>query len=179
MLTNAKLDAIFHKRGFADFRWIDPKAIVTAEWVRMKCRFGCGEYGKTATCPPNTPSVEECERFFREYKRAVIFHFPKAVARPEDRHAWSRGVNLKLVDLEREVFLAGHVKAFLLAMDSCALCAKCVADPAACKVPRKARPSAEAMGIDVYSTVLKAGYPIEVLSDYKKTMNRYAILLVD
>jgi predicted metal-binding protein len=46
-------------------------------------------------------------------------------------------------------------------------------------VPRKARPSAEAMGIDVYSTVLRAGYPIEVLSDYKKTMNRYAILLVD
>jgi len=179
MITKTKLDAIFRKRGFPDFRWIDPKAIVTAQWVRMKCRFGCLEYGKTATCPPNTPSVAECERFFGEYKRAVIFHFEKSVARPEDRHAWSRGVNLKLVDLEREVFLAGHVKAFLMAMDSCAICAKCTSDPAACKFPRRARPSAEAMGIDVYSTVLRAGYPIEVLSDYKKTMNRYAVLLVD
>jgi hypothetical protein len=35
------------------------------------------------------------------------------------------------------------------------------------------------MAVDVYGTVLRAGYPIEVLSDYKKTMNRYAFLLVD
>jgi predicted metal-binding protein len=179
MTSKTKLEEMFRKSGFTDFRWLDPKSIVTAQWVRMKCRFGCGEYGQTATCPPNTPSVEECERFFREYKRAVIFHFAKSVARPEDRHPWSRGVNLKLVKLEREIFLAGNVKAFLLAMDSCAICDECVADPAACKKPRLARPSAESMAIDVYSTVLKAGYPIEVLSSYKQVMNRYAILLID
>jgi predicted metal-binding protein len=179
MATKTTLESLFRKSGFTDFRWIDPRAIVTAQWVRMKCRFGCGEYGKTATCPPNTPSVAECERFFGEYKRAVVFHFAKSVARPEDRSTWSRGVNLKLVKLESTVFLAGHVKAFLLAMDSCAICPECTADPAACKEPRRARPSAEAMAIDVYSTVLRAGYPIEVLSSYKQTMNRYAILLVD
>jgi predicted metal-binding protein len=179
MTSKQKLEAMFRDRGIIDFRWLDPKAIVTGQWVRMKCRFGCGEYGHTVTCPPNTPSVEECERFFREYKRAVIFHFPKSVAHPEDRYAWSRKVNLKLVKLEREVFLAGNVKAFLLAMDSCAICDACVADPAACKEPRLARPSAESMAIDVYSTVLKAGYPIEVLSNTKQVMNRYAILLID
>ncbi|HIJ41395.1 MAG TPA: hypothetical protein HPP90_10015 [Deltaproteobacteria bacterium] len=30
--------------------------------MRMKCTFWCGEYGHNATCPPNTPSVAECER---------------------------------------------------------------------------------------------------------------------
>ena len=179
MLSKTKLETVFRKNGFSDFRWIDPRSIVIAQWVRMKCRFGCGEYGKTACCPPNTPTVGECERFVREYKRAAVFHFEKSVARPEDRHAWSRGVNLKLVKLEREVFLSGHVKAFLLAMDSCNICSMCVGDPALCKEPRKARPSAEAMAVDVYSTVLRAGYPIEVLADFKQMMNRYAILLVD
>ena len=33
------------------------------------------------------------------------------------------------------------------------------------------------MAVDVYSTVLRAGYPIEVLSDYNQAMNRYAFLL--
>ena len=179
MPSNAKLETLFRRHGFTDFRWFHPKDIIVAQWVRMKCRFGCGEYGHTACCPPNTPPVEECERFFREYKRGAIFHFEKAVARPEDRHGWTKTVNLKLSKLEREVFLSGHVKAFLLFMDSCSFCAECTGDPKACKDPRRARPAAEAMAVDVYGTVLRAGYPIEVLSDFKKTMNRYAFLLID
>jgi hypothetical protein len=41
------------------------------------------------------------------------------------------------------------------------------------------RPEADALGVDVYTTVRKLGYPIEVLSDYKQAMNRYAFLLID
>ena len=179
MATKTKLEEMFRRRGFTDFRWFDPKNIVVAHWVRMKCRFGCGEYGHSACCPPNTPPVEECDRFFREYRRGAIFHFARAVDKPEDRFGWTKRVNLGLSKLEREVFLAGHVKAFLLFMDSCSFCAACTGAPAACKDPRRARPAAEAMAVDVYSTVLRAGFPIEVLSDYKQTMNRYAFLLID
>jgi len=173
-----KLETMIQKHGFTDFKWIDPKEIVVAEWVRMKCRFGCPDYGQSPCCPPNAPPVEECARFFREYKSAVLFHFAKSVDKPEDRHAWSRGINADLLNLEQEVFLSGHVKAFLMFMDSCNLCAKCASSRAECKKPKLARPSPDAMAIDVFSTVLKAGYPIEVLHDYKQQMNRYAILLV-
>jgi predicted metal-binding protein len=51
------LERMFAARGFSDFRWIDPREIVVAEWVRMKCLYGCVEYGKNAACPPNAPSV--------------------------------------------------------------------------------------------------------------------------
>jgi len=33
--------------------------------------------------------------------------------------------------------------------------------------------------VDVYTTVRKVGYPIEVLTNYNDTMNRYAFLLID
>jgi predicted metal-binding protein len=178
-MTKKDLEKIFHKHGFTDFRWLDPKAIVVGQWVRLKCLFGCREYGKTAACPPHVPSVEECERFFREYGRAVVFHLAKKVARPEDRFAWTRRVNLKLLKLEREVFLAGHVKAFLLFMDSCPVCSECSGARATCKEPRLARPTPEAMAVDVFATVRSLGYPIEVLSRYDQTMNRYAFLLID
>ena len=117
-----KLEAIFQKHGYTDFKWIDPEKIVVSQWVRMKCMFGCGEYGRTASCPPNLPSVSQCEKFFREYSEAVIFHFEKKVAKPEDRYAWTKKVNAKLSKLEREVFLSGYERAFLLFMDSCSIC---------------------------------------------------------
>lgn len=179
MVDRKNFEERFIAHKFNDFRWIDPKTVVTAHWVRMKCIFGCREYGKTASCPPNIPSISECERFFKEYKEAVIFHFEKKVARPEDRFAWTRKVNLKLLKLEREIFLSGYEKAFLLFMDSCNICKECGGVKEKCKEPRLARPTPEAMGVDVYTTVRNAGYPIQVLSDYTKTMNRYAFLMIE
>src|SRR4030042_4156160 len=66
------LKGLFSKHGFSDYRFLNPSEIVVAEWVRMKCLYGCWEYGKNAACPPNAPSVAECARFFREYKRAAV-----------------------------------------------------------------------------------------------------------
>ncbi len=179
MVDRKKLEEKFIAHNFKDFRWIDPKKIITAHWVRMKCIFGCKEYGKTASCPPNIPSVSECEKFFKEYKDAVIFHFSKKVEKPEDRFAWTRKVNLKLLKLEREIFLFGYEKAFLLFMDSCNICKECGGVREKCKEPRLSRPTPEAMSVNVYATVRKVGYPIKVLSDYSQTMNRYAFLMVE
>jgi predicted metal-binding protein len=179
MNNHAELEALFAQHGYTDFRWIKPEDIVVSQWVRMKCTFGCGEYGRNATCPPNVPSVSECRRFFDEYSAAVIFHFERKVEKPEDRHAWSRGVNQELVKLEKTVFLAGYQKAFLLYMDSCCICAECPGKREECKNPRSARPSPESMAIDVFTTVRQYGYPIGVLSDYSQAMNRYAFLLIE
>jgi predicted metal-binding protein len=173
------IESLLAQHGYADYKWIEPEKIVVAQWVRMKCSFGCAEYGKNACCPPNTPSVSECREFFDEYTSAVIFRFEKTVDKPEDRKQWSKQVNQKLSKLERDVFLAGYQKAFLLFMDSCQLCADCTASRADCKFAVMARPAPEAMAVDVFATAHNCGYPIEVLSDYSQAMNRYAFLLVE
>jgi predicted metal-binding protein len=173
------IKSLIVEHGCDDYRWIDPQEIVVAQWVRLKCQFGCGEYGKAACCPPNTPSVDECERFFREYREALVFHFSTTVDQPEDRHAWTRKINKQLLKLERDIFLAGYRKAFLLFMDTCTVCSECAGVREQCKKPRKSRPSPEAMAVDVFATVRKVGYEVEVLSDYSQPMNRYAFLMVD
>ena len=177
--TCERLEALFREHSLEDFKWIEPKKIIVSQWARMKCVFGCGQYGRSASCPPNTPSVSECERFFREYRTAAVFHFEKRVDKPEDRFAWTKKVNLKLSNLEREVFLSGFYKAFLLFMDSCHLCVECPGVREECKEPRTSRPSPEAMAMDVYATVRQLGYPIQVLSDYSLKMNRYAFLMIE
>jgi predicted metal-binding protein len=179
MINQEKLEALFAQHGYTDFKWMKPKDIVVSQWVRMKCIFGCKNYGKNASCPPSVPSVAECRQFFDEYSTGAVLHFEKSVDKPEDRHAWSKRVNQKLLKLERLVFLAGYEKAFLLAMDSCGLCADCPGMREACKHPQAARPSPESMAVDVFATVRQFDYPIEILSTYSQGMNRYAFLLIE
>jgi len=177
--SQKKLEEVFKKQGYDDYQWIDPRKIVVAQWARMKCMFGCKNYGHCGTCPPNTPSVPECREFVQGYKSCVIFHFTQKVKKPEDRFAWTRQVNSKLLKLEREVFLSGYYKAFLLFMDSCNLCESCSGARETCRNPKMSRPTPESMAVDVFATVRKIGYPIDVLYDYKQAMNRYAFLFID
>ena len=146
----------------------------------MKCLYGCAEYGKNAACPPNAPPVDACARFFREYRRAVVFHFAKTLEKPEDRHAWSRKINLESPE-------ARQARCSRPASSRPSCCPWTAAEllrglpgvRTACKELKLSRPSPDALAMDVYSTVRKIGYPIEVLSDYGQEMNRYAFLLVD
>ncbi len=178
-INRKKLEEMFRKHGYEDYKWINPKGIVVDQWARMKCTFGCKNYGKCGTCPPNTPSVPDCRDFFRAYRSGVVFHFTKRVDKPEDRFAWTRQVNRKLLELEREVFLSGYYKTFLLFMDSCNLCESCSGVREKCQNPKLARPTPESMAVDVFETVRKIGYPIGVLYSYSQEMNRYAFLLVE
>jgi predicted metal-binding protein len=178
-MVPSRLDEVFRKQGFEDFRWIRAADIVVAEWVRMKCTFGCDGYGQSAACPPQTPSVARCEQFFREYRDAVLFHFTGRYPNREERRAWTKEIDTRLVEVERQVFLAGYPKAFVLPMGSCHHCTECTRERTTCREQKLARPTPEAFAVDVFTTVRRYGYPIEVLTDYDQEMNRYAILLVE
>ncbi len=174
-----ELAAVFEKHGCSDYKWIESQDIVLGQWVRMKCLFACPRFGRQVGCPPNIPSISECRQFFSEYDQGVIFHFEKTLELPEERRDWPRGVNQRLLKVEREVFLLGHEKAFLLFMSSCKICEDCTGVREECKHPGKARPTPEAMGVDVFTTVRRLGFPIEVVQDYTRKMDRYAFLMID
>ena len=179
MDTVEHLEKLFKEHGCDDFKWINTKDIIVAQWVRMKCTFGCATYGTKGACPPNVPSVAECREFFGEYQDAVIFHFEKTLDDPKERFAWGKETNENLLTLERKVFLLGYQKAFMFYMDECCVCDDCSASRIDCKNQKSARPCPEAFGVDVFSTVKKCGYPINVLGEYSEKMNRYALLMIE
>ena len=174
-----QLERIFVEHGLTDFRWIDATDIVVAEWVRFKCTWGCKSFASRANCPPNTPSVGECRKLFEGYNLAAVFHFAKTVSGPEEMHEWIKGVNAVLLGAERSVFLAGYHKAFALYVGSCRLCSDCTAIRTECKNKMSSRPAPDALGVDVFTTVRKVGYPISVLTDSGQEMNRYGFILVE
>ncbi len=152
--------------GADDARIIDAASVKTQPWVRLKCRFGCGLYGQGYCCPPHSPTPEEMRAVIACYTKALLFH-SVTIGTPA-RMAY---------DLEREIFLAGYYKAFGMGSGPCELCGKCPAK--GCRHPDMARPSMEACGIDVYSTVRANGLPIEVLSDETCRGNYYGLILID
>lgn len=166
-------------KGFSDFKFLSGQEVIVQQWVRFKCRFGCPTYGRKGGCPPNVPPVDECREFFREYRSIAVIHIAVKLGKPEMRAEWSRRTNLELLQVERDAFLAGFHKAFLLFMDECRVCNACEARREDCLSPEQARPCPESLGVDVFGTVKNLGFPIEVLTDYDQEMNRYAFLLIE
>ncbi|NSW77231.1 MAG: DUF2284 domain-containing protein [Candidatus Atribacteria bacterium] len=150
------------------YRIVDPREVVTAEWVRLKCQYGCDGYGQSLTCPPYSPTPEVTRKMLDSYSRAVL------IWKPEEYH------NLREIcaHLERELFLAGYEKAFAMPSGPCELCGTCPLQYP-CRYPESARPSMEACGIDVYTTVRKFGFPLQVVRSRSERPNYYALLLLE
>jgi predicted metal-binding protein len=154
--------------GAADARLISTDTVVTAQWVRLKCQFGCSGFGEFLTCPPYSPTPEETAQVLREYKTALLVH------------ATERGrITPLLIRLERRAFLDGYYKALALGAGPCALCKSCHPEESGCRHPEKARPSMEACGIDVYQTARNNGFPIDTVPNPKSPQNYYGLLLLE
>jgi predicted metal-binding protein len=152
--------------GAMEAKVVQPSSVVTADWVRLKCQFGCDGYGSSLCCPPHSPTPEQTRRTLDGYTAAILAHFGA-----------SGQVTRSMTALEREIFLHGYYKALALGAGPCNLCKSCPED--GCKHSDKARPSMEACGIDVFSTARNNGYPIEVVVDESSAQNYYGLLLIE
>lgn len=151
---------------------VDPRSVVTAEWVRMKCQFGCPGFGMRLCCPPHTPTPEITRKVIDSYREAILIH------RRLTKGRRAGDFNETLVRLEIKMFLEGYYKAWSMGSGPCRLCQECeLTTP--CKHGYKARPSMEACGIDVFKTARDNGFPIAVVRNHEEERNIYGLILVE
>ncbi len=153
--------------GALEARLIDTKQIVFDSRSFLKCRFGCGRWGKYWTCPPNLSiSPESFLAAFEQYKQAIVI-------RTEDP---KKGQEVALA-IEKEAMLNyGHQFAF--AMILCVQCDEC-SYPEPCRFPHLARPAMDAYGIDIAKTLEPLGFKVEFDPDGKLLPAWYGMVLVD
>ena len=152
--------------------------IVTAEWVLMKCRFGCPNYGRTRTCPPFTPSVDEFRAVLAGYRSALLVWVE--AAGDGDHLPTRRRLHEAVLGLERAAFLGGSYKALGLIDGDCLWCAAgedCA--PSACRHPEKVRPSLGACGVDAFSTAAAAGVSMRVVRERGDAYRLLGLVLLD
>lgn len=182
-----------------DLKLISTDMIVVADWVRLKCRYGCPAYGKHLCCPPFAPTPDETRRVLSEYSSAIIVRLQMPASSDTGRDqakSHVRGYKMRLqrivCELERRAFLSGYYKAFSMASSPCHLCEKCVIeemlekgesvssfDALRCRHKDTMRPSMEACGIDVFKTLENAGYSPRVLRDYSESVELFGLMLID
>jgi len=178
---------------------VSPNIVIVANWVRLKCRFGCKSFGKHLCCPPYAPTPQETKAILSEYRHALLARFE---AKPDQkqlpRHP-ARALNSSVTrlhktifELERTAFLAGYYKAFGMGAMPCTLCETCVIeemqekdqavfelDVLKCRHKELMRPSMEACGIDVFQTLKNAGFNPRILKDYAERVELFGLLLID
>jgi predicted metal-binding protein len=155
-----------YELGAEDAVEVRPASVVTAEWVRLKCQYGCGGFGSNLCCPPYSPTPQQTRSALDSYSSAILVHAADGPA-----------VHAVVVTLERELFLAGYHKAFAMSSGPCRLCDECARER--CIRPAEARPSMEACGIDVFATVRASGLPIDVVRTRSGRQNCYGLVLVE
>jgi predicted metal-binding protein len=152
--------------GVREAKIIDPRTVETAPWVRWKCQFGCGGYNSSLMCPPHSPTPEQTRKVLDSYKRAILFEAGRLDAKE------------LAVKIERETFLSGYYKAFGLGAGPCRLCNSCAFEKG-CRHPDEARPAMEACGINVFATVRKHGFTINVVKTYKAPQHYFGLVLIE
>ena len=160
--------------GASDACVIAPSDIPVDERVVLKCQVPrCFGYGVSAHCPPNTLRPAELRSCLAKCSWAVFFikeASPDIIVRDKttikERVAAYQDVFRIVTEVESAAFYDGHYLAFGFAAGSCrytfcGLEEDCRAlSGKKCRFSLRARPSMEAVGIDVYRMVVSAGWDI-------------------
>ena len=190
-LTDAASKSLlaFAKRSGASLsKIVSTRDIVVDKRVRLKCSVPlCSSYGRNLMCPPNLMSVDEFSEVLRLYKHAILIQIEtdydsldksgrsldaklcEELDRTTDSVKWQRKLHRIVNLLETEAFKNGFYLAAGLVGGECSLCDECVSQRSEkpCRHPFEARPSMEAMGIDVVKTCQKAGMHVRLSSKDK------------
>ncbi len=153
--------------------------------VSLKCQIPrCAHYGRNLMCPPNCVKPEEFAKSLERYKYAILVQAKiitdlasmerrlgasslVELVKDEDYRrqlrASTRSFEVILNKLERDALMKGHRFALALSGGTCSLCDECagISPGEPCRHPFEARPSMEAVGIDVILTAQNAGVGVD------------------
>ncbi|MGD0818371.1 MAG: DUF2284 domain-containing protein [Methanomassiliicoccales archaeon] len=153
--------------------------------ISLKCQIPrCIHYGRNLMCPPNCVKPDEFAKSLERYKFAILVQAKiitdlasverrlgatslVEVIKDEDYlrqlRASTRSFETILNKLERDAMMMGHRFALALSGGTCSLCEECagISPGEPCRHPFEARPSMEAVGIDVILTAENAGIGVE------------------
>jgi len=180
----------------------DAASIVVDDRVRLKCSVPvCRNYNVCLMCPPNVMPLDEFRNVLARFQKALIvqiaydvpnwmlerIHAAKDLATLYNVEAYLKGwdqtylvakntLDMIAARLEADAFKKGLKFATAFSAGKCTLCEACAGAGNRCRNPYKARPSMEAMGIDVGETARNAGLPFNESASDRIVLNALVLL---
>ncbi len=184
-------------RGATNARVISARKVVVDARASFKCFVPlCSCYGTHLLCPPNVMTPSEFQQVLDLYNHALVVQVRadfdsrdksrerlsgelcEDLERRTNSAKWQRKLHDVVNDTEAFAFKKGFRFAAGLIGGQCSLCKECkaLAQGRRCLHPFRARPSMEAVGIDVVRTCKNAGLWVR-LSSPKNVMWTGLVLL--
>jgi len=161
-----RLTRLMTDQGASAVKVIPSSEVVFDERVRLKCLIPrCDSFGWNLMCPPHLPPVAEVRAALARCSHAVLVQVSapstrQPAGKPDGEVAAAAKKLHELINQGEKLALEqGFPLAVGLIGGPCRLCEECVGARSGekCRVPFRARPSMEAMGIDVITTLKRAG----------------------
>jgi predicted metal-binding protein len=153
--------------GFVDAKPIKASSIITAFWVRFKCKYACGNYNTNLDCPPYSPSPEETAKVLESYEYAILIQCK------DDPEVTSKIA----ITLEKIAIVMEFYKAISFGAGSCKHCQKC--NLKSCINRDIARPSMESSGIDVVQTAKNNDYKmVDYDTNSERILYHFSLVLI-
>ncbi|MBC8466389.1 MAG: DUF2284 domain-containing protein [Deltaproteobacteria bacterium] len=161
------------EQGADEAQVVDASKIPVEDAVAFKCRVPrCFGYNNCAQCPPHAPKPAEIRQLLKSYTHGVLFvsrvdsKLLKRDRNDKKRKAAFRAILEIVSKLESAAFYDGHYLAVGFSAGSCfsSLCDPklgCqVLNGENCRFALKARPSMEAVGMNVYNLIASSGWEV-------------------
>lgn len=161
--------------GFSCASLLWTEDIVFDPRVALKCKQNlCTHYGNSFMCPPYIQENIDYIQCVDKYKIALLIQKEKELKldlNAEQIEVECKQLFLEILDsilsLEKRAFNLGFIFSIGLSSGNCKLCDTCAAKTGgrSCIKPEKARPSMEAIGIDVLRTCAAVNLPLNFQSE--------------
>ena len=159
--------------GASNSTIIDVRIIPIEDAIIEYCKKPlCPSYGKSAHCPPHAPKPAEARKLMKPFQKALLFKLDVAskVLMSDESNKAFRKIYEIASQLETAAQKAGFVRAKGLAAGSClpVFCKKnkcrVIEEDKECRFPSLARPSMEAIGINVFKLIQEVGWEIQPIT---------------
>ncbi len=152
--------------------------ILVENRIRLKCIYGCRDYGQSLSCPPHVMDVDIFRKILNEYSQALLLIENYNLSNePDVLKAWSylrKESFHKMLELEYLAFKEGFTYAQLLRPGACNECDTCAEK---CRKPEFLRFSPEAVGINLAKTMASVGE--EIIFCDSSSVKIIGILLIE
>lgn len=139
--------------------------VVIDDRVRLKCQVPvCRDFNRHLMCPPHTIPVEHFKSLCAQYSAALLIQVKSIGCDEKSLVEAERKLHAIVNKTEGRALTNGSYLATGFIASSCKLCPECVGYHSnhPCRRPYEARPSIEAMGVDIFKTAQNAELGFEL-----------------
>ena len=152
MINYDELISLAKSCGFTEARPLDISTLECLQDVRDMCNPGqCPRYGKTWSCPPEAPSLEEMRKTVKSYVKGILV---QTVGRLEDSYDWEgiqNAAKSQAAGFGRlwDALAPLYPRLYPMGTGGCSKCEKCTYPDKPCRFPDRMAYSMEACGLFV------------------------------